>query len=92
MTTLQSLQVILRDNLDIDPGSVSLDTKLDVLAIDSLSMIEILFAVEDAFMITVPSEPASWREKIQTVGDLVAYVDQLVSVQRVATLCDELVS
>ena len=92
MTTLQSLQVILRDNLGVDPGAASLDAKLDVLDIDSLSMIEILFAVEDAFMITIPSEPASWREKILTVGDLVAYVDRIVGAQRVVMLPDELIS
>ena len=92
MTTLQSLQVILRDNLGIDPASASLDAKLDVLDIDSLSMIEILFAVEDAFKIAIPSEPASWRDKIVTIGDLVAYVDRIVGVQRVPTLRDELVS
>ena len=45
-------------------------------------MIEVLFAVEDEFGVTVPPEPAAWRSQMVTVGDLVAYVDKLIAQQR----------
>ncbi len=82
MTTLQSLQAIFKANFDLGPEVLVPEAKLEDLAIDSLSMIEVLFAVEDAFKITVPSEPAAWRTQVRTFGDLVAYVDQLVAGQR----------
>lgn len=82
MTTLQKLQGIFKDDIGIAPEALPLDADLAALDIDSLSMIEILFAVEDEFRITIPSEPASWRDQILTVGDLVDYVDNLVDAQR----------
>jgi acyl carrier protein len=67
MTTLQSVQAILKANFD--------------LALDSLSVIEVMFAVEDEFKVTVPSEPAALQTQMKTVGDLVAYVDKLIAEQ-----------
>ena len=43
-----------------------------------------LFAVEDAFKVTVPSEPAALQNQITTVGDLVAYVEKLIAEQHPA--------
>ena len=82
MTTLQSMQAIFKANFDLAPDVLSPDARLEDLAIDSLSMIEVLFAVEDVFKITVPPEPAAWRSEMRTFGDLVAYVDKLVAGQR----------
>lgn len=92
MSTLASLQVIFKDNLDIAPDAVSAEVKLETLDIDSLSMIEILFAVEDVFKIVIPSEPASWRDTLLTVGDLVAYVDRIAAAQGAEQCHAELVS
>ena len=89
MTTLQKLQVILKDDFGIAPEVLRPDADLAALDIDSLSMIEILFEVEDEFRITIPSEPASWRDQILTVGDLVDYVDRLVDGQRLLRLRKE---
>jgi acyl carrier protein len=82
MTTLQSLHAIFKANFDHAPEVLRSDTKLEELEIDSLAMIEVLFAVEDEFGITVPPEPASWRSQMITVGDLVAYVDKLIAEQQ----------
>ena len=84
MTRLQSMQRIFEVNFDLAPEVLQRDAVLEDLAIDSLSMIEVLFAVEDEFKITVPSEPAAWRSQMTTVGDLVAYVDKLVAEQHPA--------
>jgi acyl carrier protein len=58
------------------------EANLEDLEIDSLSMIEVLFAVEDEFRITVPPQPAAWRSETRTVGDLVNFVDGLILAQR----------
>jgi acyl carrier protein len=81
MPTLQSVQAILNANFGLAPEVLQPEAKLEDLAIDSLAVVEVLFAIEDEFKITVPSEPAVLQTRLQTVGDLVAYVDKLVDEQ-----------
>jgi acyl carrier protein len=81
MTTLQSVQTILKANFDLALDVLQPEAKLEDLAIDSLSVIEVLFAVEEEFKIKVPSEPVGSQTEIKTVGDLVAYVDKLIDEQ-----------
>jgi len=82
MTTLESVQAILKANYDLSVDVVQPEARLEDLAIDSLAVIEVMFAVEDEFKVTVPSEPAALQEQMKTVGDLVAYIDRLVAEQR----------
>lgn len=82
MTTLESVQAILKTNFDLSSDVVQPEARLADLAIDSLAVIEVLFAVEDEFKVTVPSEPAALQGQMKTVGDLVAYIDRLVAEQR----------
>ena len=84
MTTLQSMQGIFKANFDLAPELLQREAVLQDLEIDSLSMIEVLFAVEDEFKIVVPHEPAAWRAKTRTFGDLVDYVDKLITAQHAA--------
>ena len=89
MTTLQTLQRILKKDFQLEPEVLFPEARLEDLAIDSLAVIEVLFAVEDEFGITVPSEPAALQNQLQTVGDLVAYVDRLIAEQRPAPANEE---
>lgn len=82
MTTLESVQVMLQTNFDLSADVVRPEARLEDLAIDSLAVIEIMFAIEDEFKVIVPSEPAALQEQMKTVGDLVAYIDRLVAEQR----------
>jgi acyl carrier protein len=84
MTTLQSMQAILKAKFNLAPDVLQPDTALQDLDVDSLSMIEILFAVEDEFKLVIPSEPADWQSQMKTFGDLVGYVDKLIAAQRPA--------
>jgi acyl carrier protein len=84
MSTLQTLQAIFTANFDQMPEMLVPATTLADLDIDSLAMIEILFAVEDEFGIKVPSEPLEWKSEMRTVGDLVRYVDRLIAEQHPA--------
>ncbi|MEO8741131.1 MAG: acyl carrier protein [Casimicrobiaceae bacterium] len=81
MTTLQILHRILKTNFDLEPDALTPDARLADLEIDSLATVEVLFAVEDEFKVTVPPEPAAQQTRLETVGDLVAYVDRLVAEQ-----------
>ena len=84
MTTLQSIQAIMKANFDLSPGILHPEAKLEDLAIDSLAVIEVLFIVEDEFKIKVPPDPTTLQGEIKTIGDLVAYVDKLVAEQHSA--------
>ncbi len=79
MTTLQSVQAILKANFDLAPEVLQPEALLEDLEIDSLAVIEVMFAVEEEFGITVPSEPAALQTQMKTIGDLVAYVDKLIA-------------
>jgi len=81
MTTLASVQTILKSNLDISSDVANAEVTLAELAIDSLALIEIMFDVEEHFKITVPTEPTIGHGQMETVGDLVAYIDRLVAEQ-----------
>jgi acyl carrier protein len=79
LTTLQRLQAILKKDFDLQPEALVPDARLETLDIDSLRLIEILFSVEDEFKITFPSDQAELKARLQTIGDLVNYIDALVA-------------
>jgi acyl carrier protein len=91
LTTLEFLQRIIARDFEVDPQLLQTDARLEDLAIDSLGVTEIMFAVEEEFSITVPPEPPDARTPINTVNELVRYIDRLVSEQHGATKADEAV-
>jgi len=88
-TTIECLRKIIARDFEIDPQLLGGDVQLKDLAIDSLGVIEIMFAVEEEFSITVPPEPPDARTAINTMDDLVHYIDRLVSEQHGANKTDE---
>jgi len=79
-TTFDRLCTILKKDYKAQPGQLTLDTPLESLGIDSLGTVELLWNIEDAFRIKLPSEPVD----LSTLGDVVRYVDDLVVAQTVA--------
>ena len=74
-TTLERLSAILVKDYMIPPESLKLDAPLEALGIDSLGMAELLFHLEDEFKISLTKE----SEALQTVGDVVSYIDTLLT-------------
>ena len=72
MATIDTIKDILQQNLDIDPETVSEESTFDSLGIDSLDMVELICELEDRMDVEF-GEP----EGLQTVADIVAYVDSL---------------
>ncbi len=65
---------IIIEQLQVEESDVAMDTNLmKDLSADSLDAVEIIMAIEDEFGIEIPDEEA---ENIQTVGDLVRYVEE----------------
>lgn len=72
MDTMNIIQNILQENLDIDPSDVTLESTFESLNVDSLDMVELVCAIEDECDIDF-GEP----EGIETVGELIEYIEGL---------------
>lgn len=72
MATIETVTNILQENLDIDPATVTVESTFDSLGIDSLDMVELICDLEEACEVDF-GEP----EGLNTVGDLVTYIDSL---------------
>jgi acyl carrier protein len=81
-TTLERLSAVLMKDYELSPDRLRLDATLEELGIDSLGAVELLWNIEDAFDIKLPSEPVD----LLTLGDVVRYVDELVARQGVEML------
>jgi acyl carrier protein len=70
---------ILKKNMKDPPETISLDTKLSDLEIESLDLAVIVFDIEDSFGIEIPYNANEEMEDFATVGSVVDRVRQLVS-------------
>ncbi|MEZ4227444.1 MAG: acyl carrier protein [Polyangiaceae bacterium] len=69
---------IIKEQLDVDEKDISAEsTFIDDLGADSLGLVELVLAFEEAFEIDIPDEDT---EKIRTVQDAVDYIKQNASV------------
>lgn len=69
----EKVKDIIVEQLGAKPESVKFDSAIiDDLGADSLDVVELVMALEEAFDIEIPDEEA---EKINTVGDIVAYIE-----------------
>ncbi len=73
---------IIAEQAVLEPSDVKMENTLEDLGIDSLGLVESIFAIEEAFDITVPfnaNEPEKSDFDISTVASIVAAVEQLVT-------------
>lgn len=63
---------IVNDVAGVDQTDVQLDKNfVDDLDVDSLSMVEIIYACEEKFGVSIPDEDA---KNLKTVGDAVTFI------------------
>ena len=75
---------IIAEQAVLEPGDVSLDQTLEDLGIDSLGLVESIFAIEEAFDVSVPfnaNDPSESEFDISSVSAIVAAVKTLVTQQ-----------
>ncbi len=73
---------IIAEQAVLEPSDVSMDQTLEELGIDSLGLVESIFAIEEAFDIQVPfnaNEPEKSDFDISSVAAIVAAVETLVA-------------
>jgi acyl carrier protein len=69
----------------LDVADVRMDSTLESLGIDSLGLVESIFAIEEAFDISVPfnaNDPSQGDFDISSVASIVAAVEALVAAQK----------
>ena len=79
----QVIEIIAEQAL-LEPGDVNVDQTLEDLGIDSLGLVESIFAIEEAFDISVPfnaNDPTESKFDISSVGAIISAVEHLVKEQ-----------
>ena len=77
---LSKVKEIISDKLMLDADEVSEASSLvDDLGADSLDTVELIMAFEDEFDIEISDEDA---EKISTVGEAIAYLEEILSAKQ----------
>ncbi len=73
MDTLKQLTELIHKKFDIDTTALQPDLPLEEYGLDSLSLAELLFTIEDDFGVQFPERP----ENIDTLAGLVVLIDAL---------------
>ena len=77
---LTNLVDCMQVNFEIAPEQVTPTASfIEDLGADSLDIVELVMAFEEEFSVEVPDEDA---EKLQTVGDVVKYIEEKASKQQ----------
>jgi acyl carrier protein len=79
----QVIAIIAQQAL-LEPSDVTLDSTPESLGIDSLGLVESIFAIEETFDITVPfnaNDPTSTDFDITSVATIIAGIERLKAEQ-----------
>ena len=82
MSTQDKVIEIIAEQAVLEPSDVTLDSTLSELGIDSLGLVECIFAIEEEFDISIPfnaNEPQESDFDISNVAAIVAGIDKLIS-------------
>ncbi|MBU2962106.1 acyl carrier protein [Citreicella sp. C3M06] len=84
MSVKDRVIAIIAEQAVLEPSDVTMDSTLEDLGIDSLGLVESIFAIEEAFDITVPfnaNAPDQSDFDISSVGSIIAGIEKLISEQ-----------
>jgi acyl carrier protein len=81
MSSLEEVQDLIHRKYGIDPAVLDPHASLRAHGVDSLTLVEMLFSVEDHFGISVPEKYAD----IDTLADLARAIDELRAEQPAST-------
>jgi acyl carrier protein len=87
MNVKDQVITIIAEQALLEPEDVTLDSTLESLGIDSLGLVESIFAIEEAFDITVPfnaNNPSESDFDISTVASIIAGIERLRAEQSAA--------
>ncbi|MCB1311767.1 MAG: acyl carrier protein [Sedimentitalea sp.] len=82
MSIRDKVIAIIAEQAVLEPSDVSLDNSLSDLGIDSLGLVESIFAIEEEFDITIPfnaNEPSQSDFDISNVAAIITGIEKLVA-------------
>lgn len=81
-TVKSRIKELIAEQAMLEPDQISDDATPEELGIDSLGLVESIFAIEEEFDITIPfnaNEPEKSEFDISTMGTIIAAVERLVA-------------
>ncbi|MBS0124386.1 acyl carrier protein [Thetidibacter halocola] len=76
---------IIAEQAMLEPSDVTLESTPESLGIDSLGLVEAIFAIEEAFDISIPfnaNDPTESDFDISSVASIVAGIEKLIAEQK----------
>jgi len=77
--TFEVVAEVLQQQFHVEPEKIAPDSSLQALGLDSLSLMEFVFAIEDRFELRIPEERLDPRQSQLTLTDLCAALDEGVA-------------
>ncbi len=84
MSIKDQVIAIIAEQAMLEPGDIAMDNTLEDIGIDSLGLVEAIFAIEEGFDINVPfnaNDPTASDFDISTIASIVAAVEKLIAEQ-----------
>ena len=85
MSVQDKIIELIAEQALLEPSDISLDDTLESLGVDSLALVESIFAIEEAFDISVPfnaNDPTASDFDITSVKTIIGAVEKLVADQK----------
>lgn len=78
MGSLQTIQNLLIEQFELKLEDLTPEVQLVSLGLDSLSVIELMFSLEDKLKIKIPDGHVD----LKTIADLVGFIDKVINEQK----------
>ncbi len=81
MSVKDRVIAIVAEQAVLEPSDVTMESTLEDLGIDSLGLVESIFAIEEEFDISIPfnaNEPENSEFDISSVATIIAGIEKLV--------------
>ena len=85
MSVQDKVVEIIAEQAVLEPGDVTLDSTLESLGIDTLGLVESIFAIEEEFDISVPfnaNDPSEGDFDISNVASIITGIEKLIKEQK----------
>ena len=78
MSSLPELQKLIQEKYGLEAAQLDPTTPIREKGLDSLALVELLFAIEDHFGISLPDD----QSHLDTLGELAVLVDKLCAAKQ----------
>ncbi len=82
MTLHEKIIAIIAEQAVLDVSDVTMDSTVESLGLDSLGLVEAIFAIEEAFDVSIPfnaNDPAQSGFDMSSVGAIITAVEGLLA-------------